>query len=272
MNDLPFENVQSCEHDLPGGLLGGIVERRKLCRAVFAAERAAQYLVAERRIFRQERAVAVGAEHVFVPHALRAVLAVVAVAAQHRAERRERSAEARAPAVVFKPDNDAAAGRFTEPVGIIADEPVIGAFGRKVQNAGIVAPLPGGRSVAVAQKLIPAADAEKRFPVLRRGTDVLRAPGAEIRKKHGLFKVLPAADEEKVIPGEIVFCAERQLRDGAADAAPFQPLFHARDVAPVAVKIEHVRVQMADVQFHYSQNLPPPASADSLSRTVSMDV
>ena len=71
---------------------------------------------------------------------------------------------------------------------------------------------------------------------------------------------------------EIVRRAERQLRNGAADAAPFQPLFHARDVAPVAVKIEHVRVQMADVQFHYSQNLPPPASADSLSRTVSMDV
>ena len=94
----------------------------------------------------------------------------------------------------------------------------------------------------------------------------------QILQQHLLLKVLPAADKEKVRPGEIVFCAERQLRDGAADAAPFQPLFHARDVAPVAVEIEHVRIQMADVQFHYSQNLPPPASADSLSRTVSMDV
>ena len=264
--------MQSCEHDLPGGLLGAVVERRELGRAVFAAERAAQYLIAERRVLRQERTMAVGAVHVFVPHALRAVLAVVAVTAQHRAERRERSAQARAPAVVFKPDDDAAAGLFAEPVGIVADEPLVGAFGRKVQNAGIVAPLSGRRAVAVAQKLIPAADAEKRFPVLRRGADVLRAPGAEIGEKHGLFKVLPAADEKEIVPGEIVRRAERQLRNGAADAAPFQPLFHARDVAPVAVKIEHVRVQMADVQFHYSQNLPPPASADSLSRTVSMDV
>ena len=47
---------------------------------------------------------------------------------------------------------------------------------------------------------------------------------------------------------------------------------HGDDVAAVAVQIKDVRVQMADVQFHYSQNLPPPASADSLSRTVSMDV
>ena len=111
-------------------------------------------------------------------------------------------------------------------------------------------------------------------PVLRSRVGGLRsgAPGAEIGEKHGLFKVLPAADEKEIVPGEIVRRAERQLRNGAADAAPFQPLFHARDVAPVAVKIEYVRVQMADVQFHYSQNLPPPASADSLSRTVSMDV
>ena len=85
MNALPLENVQSCEHDLPGGLLGAVVERRELGRAVFAAERAAQYLIAERRVLRQERTVAVGAVHVFVPHALRAVLAVVAVTAQHRA-------------------------------------------------------------------------------------------------------------------------------------------------------------------------------------------
>ena len=86
--------------------------------------------------------------------------------------------------MVFKPNNDPAAGFFAEPVGIVADEPVVGALGGKVQNARIIAPLSGRRAVAVAQKLIPAADAEKRFPVLRRGADVLRAPGAEIGEKH----------------------------------------------------------------------------------------
>ena len=109
MNALPVENVQSCEHDLPGGLLGAVVERRKLGRAVFAAERAAQYLIAERRVLRQERTVAVGAVHVFVPHALRAVLAVIAEPGQHRAEGLHPFAEPRFAAVVFKADGDASA-------------------------------------------------------------------------------------------------------------------------------------------------------------------
>lgn len=34
-------------------------------------------------------------------------------------------------------------------------------------------------------------------------------PGAEIGEKHGLFKVLPAADEKEIVPGKIVRRAER---------------------------------------------------------------
>ena len=107
---------------------------------------------------------------------------------------------------------------------------------------------------------------------LRRGADVLRAPGAEIGEKHGLFKVLPAADEKKIVFRSFQLLPDGDLVDVHINAPPGKALAHTQNVAPVAVKIEHVRVQMADVQFHYSQNLPPPASADSLSRTVSMDV
>ena len=53
---------------------------------------------------------------------------------------------------------------------------------------------------------------------------------------------MPAADEKEIVPGEIVRRAERQLCNGAADAAPFQPLAETLDVAAVTVKIQKIRV------------------------------
>ena len=86
-----------------------VVKRGKLRLAVAPGEGGAQEHVAKFRVFGQDGAVAVAAEEVFVVHALGAVLSVLAVAAEHRAERLHARAEVGFAAVIFKADNDTAA-------------------------------------------------------------------------------------------------------------------------------------------------------------------
>ena len=121
------------------------------------------------------------------------------------------------------------------------------------------------------QQLIAAAHGDDRAAVLHICFEIL-LDALQFLTDDPLLPIGAAAQQYDVQLLEGDGILQQELPHFRLHAAPFQPLFHARDVAPVAVKIEHVRVQMADVQFHYSQNLPPPASADSLSRTVSMDV
>ena len=215
---------------------------------------------------------AVGAENVVPAHALRAVRPVVSVALQHRSQRCDAAAQPGAAAVVFKSDHDAAAALRSETKGEIAYHPIRRALGGQVDDPGVFAHLPVGGAVSGAEQLVSAADAQKRLAVFGRRADVRGPAGAEIRQEHRLLKILTSADKKQVVGRQIVPYAQRELGDLKADAPPFQPAAHAQDIAPVSVEIQHIRVQMTDLQLHHSQNRPFPARTDSLSRTVSMEV
>ena len=81
------------------------------------------------------------------------------------------------------------------------------------------------------------------------------------RSQAGDNKINPHDDDGDGIPDEYQYEDEIKARqallraDGHfcylhADAAPAEPLRQAADVAAVAVEVQHVRVEMTDLQFH----------------------
>ena len=68
---------------------------------------------------------------------------------------------------------------------------------------------------------------------------------------------LPAADEEEVEGREVGARADGEVRDFAFDPAPGEPLLQAQHVAAVAVEVQHVGIEMADLQFHIARPLIP---------------
>ena len=228
--------------------------------------------VAEVRVLGEHGPVAVGAEHVAVSGPFRAVLAVVSVARQDFADGPDALAQIGAAGVVLKAHHGLAV-QFVAGKHVVSDEPAFLSFRPDVDAAHELHDLSFPGLIVVTEDLITAADGQERLVVLDGRLDVRLLVPVRVRQKHILLEVLTSADEEEVVLARVQVVSHGEPRHFAVDASPLQAFLHAEDVARVAVQIQKIGVQMAYVQFHvHSQNFPPPASAESLSRTVSMEV
>ena len=63
----------------------------------------------------------------------------------------------------------------------------------------------------------------------------------EVKDKE-FYYIMTAADEDKVAVFRVEFCTDRDVHDIRLHAAPLQPPLHAKDVAAVAVEVQHVGV------------------------------
>ena len=254
--------------------LGSIVERLQLQLRIAAMQRRREQVVAKLRVFRQNRTVAVRAEDVLIAHALKAVLPVVAAAGEHLAERRHAAAEVGLAAVVFKADNQTAAGLRQALEERVADHALLRPDGVIVDRADEITLLAVPRAVVAAEHLIAAADGQKRLAVGNGSLDLAALSGAQIGQEHLLLKVLTAADEKQIKLCEICLLADRDPRHLGVDAAPLEAAAQTQEVAPVAVEVQKIRVQMADAQglFAHSQNSFPPSCFCSRPRRSSMAV
>ena len=137
--------------------------------------------------------------------------------------------------MILKPHHDAPAGFLPECKAVIIDHPHIGALRVEVHRAQILAFHALVRLIVMSQHLIPAADGEKRFPVLDGGADLPALSASQIGKEHLLFKILPSADEEQIEFGQIRLIADLQHRHMAVNAAPRKPLLQTADIAAVSI-------------------------------------
>ena len=165
--------------------------------------------------------------------------------------------------MVFKADDHAAArgGRAFE--FIIADHAFLCADRAEVERTDKIAALAVEGLVSMAHHLVAAADREKHDAVARRRADLSVAAAVEVVEQDLLLKILAAADKDDVIARERGRRAEGHLGHLGAEAAPDKALLHTADVAAIAVEIQDIGIQMADLQFHfpfppYSQNSAPP--------------
>jgi len=141
------------------GKLRGVVQRRKLVVAA-APERAPDQAVREVRVFRQKRAVQVGADHPVLQASLGAVAAVVSKSEPHPAHRSRFRAEVRAAAVVLesnqRPGHEIR--HFCVDVDDdIADEALLARFSADVDEPDAREALALGGLVVVAEQLVAAA-------------------------------------------------------------------------------------------------------------------
>ena len=194
----------------------------------------------------------VGGEHVVVACALGLVLAVIAVALYHHAERRDILTEIGFARVILKADHDGAAALGRCAVHVVADHALFRADGVHIDRTDEVELHAVPRFVILAEHLVAAADGEKHLLLLNSGADVLALAGGEVAQQHLLLEVLSAADEENVVLVHIERLTDRALVHIDADAAALQTALHRDNVAPVTVQIENVGVKMADIQFHCS--------------------
>lgn len=96
---------QTLLHIAVGVQLERVVEGRERLGAVIAVvERGLKDKIAQDRVFREQRAVRIRAEHVLVARTLGLVLAVVAVSGEHHAERGDLLAEIGLAGVVLEAD------------------------------------------------------------------------------------------------------------------------------------------------------------------------
>ena len=231
---------QAIFHVGVGRGLEGVGEGRERERAVFAFEGGLQDQVRQLRVFGQQTAVGIGREDVFVSCALRAILAVVAGTLEHPAEGPDAGAEIGLAGVIFKADDVAAC--FFAGEHIVADHPLLGADGVEIERAGKVALLAVPGLVVLAQHLIAAADGEHGHTVLDGGLELSGLLPFQVVQKDLLLKILAAADEDKVAVFRVELRTDRDVYDIRLHAAPLQPPLHAKDVAAVAVEVQHVGV------------------------------
>lgn len=112
------------------------IKRSKADFAVFSLQGGGDEHIGKIGIFRQERAVSVGAKSAFITHALGFIRAVIAEAFNYFAERLGRGAEVSAPRMIFKADE---ANFFLGFKFVISDEALFPAhrvkikYSRKIQ-------------------------------------------------------------------------------------------------------------------------------------------
>ena len=176
--------------------------------------------------------------------------------------------------MVFKADDRAAAGLRQAFKEEVADHALLRTNGVIIDRADEITLLAVPRAVVAAEHLVAAADGQKRLAVGDGSLDLAAFSGFQVGQEHLLLKVLTAADEKQVKLREICLLADRDLRHLGADAAPLQAAAHAENVAPVAIEVQKVRVQVADAQglLAHSQNSFPPSCFCSRPRRSSMDV
>lgn len=250
---------QLIEHIVVGVIFKGIVYGLQGQAGIAGLECGGEDMVAELGVLRQQRAVAVGAEDIVIPHALSGVGAVVAIALQHGTQGLYARAQVGMAAVVLKAHHGAAPGGFAALEGIVAYHAGIGADGIVVHCADKVALVALVGLVIVAQHLEAAADAKEGLAILHSGYDLCLFATVQVLQQDLLLKILAAANEKQVEVGKICRCAYRDLCDRAPDAPALEPLAYASDVAPVAVKVEHIGIEVANfkflVQFRYLLSL-----------------
>ena len=176
--------------------------------------------------------------------------------------------------MVFKADDCAATGLRQTFKKEVADHALFRTDGVIIDRADEITLLAVPRAVVAAEHLVAAADGQKRLAVGDGSLDLAAFSGFQVGQEHLLLKVLTAADEKHVKLREIRLLADRDLRHLGADAAPLQAAAHTENVAPVAVEVQKVRVQVADAQglLAHSQNSFPPSCFCSRPRRSSMDV
>ena len=195
---------------------------------------------------------AVGAEGVAIPHPLGFVLTVVSVSFQYFSQRANAAPQPGTAAVVFKPDNRAAAGHLPETESIVPDHPLLPPDRVEINCSQKLAFLTFCCLIIMSHHLIAAADTQKCPSVFQRRPYIRAFLCAQILQQYLLIEILSSANEEKVISSQAIWVPQFYIVYSASDSAPFQPLLQAEDVTSVSIQVEHVRIEVADFQFHFS--------------------
>jgi len=227
-----------------GSRLERVVKRRQLrLRPVAARERELDQPVGEPRVLRQQRAVEVRPEHVHPPHALESVLAVVAVPADHAAERLGALPEIGAPAVVLEPSEEPRARAEVDLDRDVADQ--ARARLAKCLQLGETQPRDPllAEPVTVSEELVAAAYGEHDGAVLD-GRREGRPLGLDhVGGDEHLVAVLAAPDVDQVVRLGVEPLPEPGGGVGEPDPAPLAAPPQEQDVAAVGVDVHQVRVK-----------------------------
>jgi hypothetical protein len=178
-------------------------------------------------------------------YAFCAVLAVVSEALQDLSERLHSGPEICLTAVVFEAHNAASADTISELESVIADHSGVASLGVEIYRTQELAFLSVMGLVIMAHHLISAANAEEGFSVLDGSLDIGSLSAGKIFQENSLLEVLSAAYEENIEVGERHFLSEMKLDNLGFDAAPYETLLQAEGISSVAVKIKHLRIEVA---------------------------
>jgi hypothetical protein len=217
------------------GFLRRIVERLEFRGSIFPQERRADQFIRKLRVLRKRRSVAVGSVNILIADTFRAVLSIVAAAADDSAERLHPFAEPGFSAVVFIPHDNAAPGLFLQLKAIIVDHTDICALCVEIDCSEIFAADAFMCLIVMTEHLIAAADGKKSLSILNRRLDVSSLAGPEILQQNLLFEILPSAYEKEIELRKVGPVADPKERHIAVDAAPLQTLLKAADIAAVSV-------------------------------------
>ena len=176
--------------------------------------------------------------------------------------------------MVLKADNCAAAGGSAALKREVSDHALPGADGIEVDRADEIALLTVPCLIVITEHLIPAADGKNGFAVLDGGFQLAVLSAAEIGEQNLLLKVLSAADEDEIESRKVRRIAGADLGDLGLESAPLQTAAEAQDVAAVAVEVQEIGIQVADLQLccAHSQNSFPPRRFCSWLRRSSIAV
>ena len=152
--------------------------------------------------------------------------------------------------MVLKAHHHAAPGAVLAPEAVVADHPLHSPHGVQIQSADKVAALAVIGLVIAAQHLVAAADGEEGDAIFNGGFDLPVLAPVQIGQQHLLLEILAAADEHQVEAGQGGTAPDGQPGDAGLNAPPLQPPGHTYHIAPVAIEVQHIRVHMADFQFH----------------------
>src|SRR5260370_11183179 len=183
---------------LVSGDFGGVVQRGEVIDAA-TLERAPDQVVGELRVLGQQRTVEVRAEDGPLEAAFGVILAVVAEAHAHAAERPSFRPQVRTPAVILEADQ----GLWVETgqVGVddhVADESALAGFGAHVDEADAGEPLAVGGLVVVAKELVAATHGEHAGAACHRALECGLLGLDEVFVHERLLAILAAAEKEDI--------------------------------------------------------------------------
>ena len=221
------------------------------------AERELDEAVGEPHVLRQQRAVQVGADHVAAQDALEAVPVVVAVAAEHAAERVLVRSEVGAPAVVLEAGDHARPGAEVGLDRAVADQPLAGlADGAQVHEAH-ARELLALHLVGVAEQLVAAAHGEHHGAAVGRAVEGVALRLGHVVGHGGLVAVLAAAHVEEVVRVRVERLAEARGGMLEAEPAPLAARAQHGDVAAVGVDVHQLGIEREHPQRRHRTTVLP---------------